>query len=51
VFVTSQDFRGALLEVKRSSGEARFKKQVEDLIKRGGSIRERYVLAQSDLSV
>ncbi|EFJ42386.1 hypothetical protein VOLCADRAFT_119452 [Volvox carteri f. nagariensis] len=39
-----QDFRGALLERQRVSTEARYKKQVEDLVKRGGTIRQKYDL-------
>ncbi|GLC55867.1 hypothetical protein PLESTB_001037700 [Pleodorina starrii] len=37
-----QDFRGALLERQRVSTEARYKKQIADLVKRGGTIRQKY---------
>ncbi|GFR46724.1 hypothetical protein Agub_g8347 [Astrephomene gubernaculifera] len=37
-----QDFRGALLESKRLSTEARYRRQIEDLVKRGGSIRQKF---------
>ncbi|KAG2452955.1 hypothetical protein HYH02_002292 [Chlamydomonas schloesseri] len=39
-----QDFRGALLERQRVAGEAKYKKQIDDLVKRGGTIRARYDL-------
>eukprot|EP00798_Chlamydomonas_sp_ICE-L_P029703 gene29703-5138_t len=39
-----QDFRGSLLEMKRNSGERYYTKQIEDLVKKGGSIRDKYEL-------
>ncbi|GLI62677.1 hypothetical protein VaNZ11_005353 [Volvox africanus] len=39
-----QDFRGALLERQRAVKEACFKKHVDDLVKRGGTIRQKYDL-------
>ena len=39
-----KDFRSTLLEMKQASGERKNQKAVEDLIKNGGSIRERYEL-------
>ena len=37
-----QDFRGSLLEMRRAQQEKANLKAVEDLMKKGGSIRDRY---------
>jgi hypothetical protein len=43
-FFWLQDFRASLLEMKRSSQEARNKRAVQDLLKRGGTVRQKYEL-------
>ncbi|KAG2483941.1 hypothetical protein HYH03_017261 [Edaphochlamys debaryana] len=39
-----QDFRGAMLESRRAATEAKYGKQVADLVKRGGTVRQKYEL-------
>ncbi len=44
VITTFQDFRASLIEMKRNTAERANQRAVEDLIKRGGTIRQKYEL-------
>ncbi len=45
-----QDFRGTLLQMRQAAGEKKNQKEIDDLVKRGGSIREKYELYLKQVS-